>query len=500
MKPSASLFILITFLLSFPLANGYDLEESADANGTQKNATSKRAAGERATVTVDYYQSMNIIGSKFVGVTIDSWHFQAYWNGFPFSSKKVQNLARAMAPNILRIGGTSADKLSYDMSGHAPPFNGWTFLVTPESWQTINQFVRDVGWDFIIDLNALKRNADGSWNPDNARELLQFSAHRKYTIAGFELGNEYDMYQGQFNTTVSPQQLAKDVASLKRLLAEFPAYSSSFIVGPEVAAARPEYFHSFLAAGGAKVVDAASFHHYYYPDTNTDPNLFTSIKTMDTFYRYALDPAMTQSRQVDPQLPVWLSETSSTYVNGVHNVADRFVAGFLWLDKLGLCALHGVKAVIRQDLYGETYSILDKNGDPRPDYWLTVLYKRIVRGHVFLATARQDVRVYSACANHQHFAAGSLAVYMLNPNSFPVTFDLPQFSSQPRMIYTLTGWDGDRLSQYTSLNGVKLELVNDELPKMQARVASPGHVTAPPYSFTFVVFHHAHIPLCLDRQ
>ena len=34
------------------------------------------------------------------------------------------------------------------------------------------------------------------------------------------------------------------------------------------------------------------------------------------------------------------------------------------------------------------------------DFWLTVLYKRIVRGPVFNATAsRQDVRVYAACAN-----------------------------------------------------------------------------------------------------
>ena len=34
------------------------------------------------------------------------------------------------------------------------------------------------------------------------------------------------------------------------------------------------------------------------------------------------------------------------------------------------------------------------------DFWLTVLYKRIVRGPVFNATAgRRDVRVYAACAN-----------------------------------------------------------------------------------------------------
>ena len=33
------------------------------------------------------------------------------------------------------------------------------------------------------------------------------------------------------------------------------------------------------------------------------------------------------------------------------------------------------------------------------DFWLTVLYKRIVGGPVFSAIGRSDVRVYAACAN-----------------------------------------------------------------------------------------------------
>ena len=71
---------------------------------------------------------------------------------------------------------------------------GWDFLMDlglPHGSQCTQAVA---GWDFLMDLNALKRNADGSWNPGNARQLLQYSAERNYTIAGFELGNGVRAY------------------------------------------------------------------------------------------------------------------------------------------------------------------------------------------------------------------------------------------------------------------------------------------------------------------
>ena len=62
-------------------------------------------------------------------------------------------------------------------------------LPPADHWDALNSFLAVAGWDFIMDLNALKRNADGSWNQGNARQLLQYSTERNYTIAGFELGN-----------------------------------------------------------------------------------------------------------------------------------------------------------------------------------------------------------------------------------------------------------------------------------------------------------------------
>ncbi|KAK7088896.1 inactive heparanase-2-like, partial [Littorina saxatilis] len=205
-------------------------------------------ANESVTVTINLQQSVSTIGPHFVGVTIDSRRVWERWDSLDFTSKKVQNMARALTPTYFRLGGTMADAMTYvlgsatDLPESTVALNHSKFNMTEDQWVTVNEFSRTVGWDFIMDLNALKRNADGSWNPDNARQLLQFSADRNYTIAGFELGNEYESYQSVFNTTLSPGQLSKDMVTLQSLLAEFPQYYSAFIVGPESGDGDPAHF------------------------------------------------------------------------------------------------------------------------------------------------------------------------------------------------------------------------------------------------------------------
>ncbi|KAK7093458.1 heparanase-like [Littorina saxatilis] len=462
------------------------------------------------TVTVNVQQSVSRIGSHFIGVNIDTGTVKDNWISLNFSSKKVLSMAQALAPTYFRLGGTYADAATYDFSGgysHTSVDHdaelGLTGVITPfnmtaKQWVAVSEFTRAVGWDMIMDLNALKRNADGTWNPDNARQLLQFSADRGYRIAGFQLGNEYDYYQPTFNITVSPPQLAKDIIALKNVLSEFPNYYSAFVIGPEVVHDFRFYVWGFLISGASNVVRAATFHQYYFFGLHAKLEWFTDVKRMDGLAG-TIDQMFEATRAINPNFPVWLSETSSAYGGGAANISDRFVAGFLWLDKLGVCALKGVETVLRQDFYGGNYALIDYYLNPNPDFWLTVLYKRIVHGPVFSVTGRKDIRVYSACANTDSFSPGSLAVYILNPNNYSVTFDLPQFKSQPRYVYSLTAGDEDGLlSKFMALNGKKLELVDDKLPELLGQLVPSGGVTTAPYSYTFVVFHQAAVSICRE--
>lgn len=483
------------------------MRDTARSDSETKNLElENQPKAEVVDVSIDLDNPVNHLGSRFVGVTIDDEQVKVNWSTLDFNSRKVQNMARALSPTYFRLGGTTADLMTYNLTGHdqdhqrslhVPKSSG--FCMTEAQWRQVNDFSRSVGWDLIMDLNALKRNTDATWNPDNARQLLSFSAYNGYSIAGFELGNEYDLYGRSFNVTVTPEQLATDVASLRQLLDQFPQYRSSFIIGPETAGMTQHFFQGFLAAGGSKVVRAASFHFYYFSGQSGEAWRFTDVKTMQEL-AVTLDTVVKYTKSVDPKLPIWLSETSSTYDSGTPNVSDRFVAGFLWLDKLGLSAEKGIETVIRQDFYGGNYALINKTLDPNPDFFLTVLYKRLVTGAVFRVTVKgmhSDVRVYAACSKEYN---GGVVVYALNPQAYPITVGIQQLQSSSSLAYVLTSTDpSDLYSRSAALNGVTLQLINDDVPPLIPATAPSGPFTLPPYSLAFLVFPRANVASCRTK-
>ncbi|XP_070206584.1 inactive heparanase-2-like [Littorina saxatilis] len=224
--------------------------------GDRTRPKEDNSAAEVATVTANLQQAVNRIGSHFVGVTIDSQQVRYNWNSFDFGSTKVQNMAKALSPSYFRLGGTAADYMTFDptnQKGHKGEnlhggqvyCSNFTtqFYMSADQWDILNKFLRAVGWDFIMDLNALQRNTDMSWNPANARQLLQYSASKNYTIAGFQLGNELNAQ------AVSPAQLAADYVTLQNVLGEFPQdYYSSFLVGPETPRNGDQFYFPRLEA------------------------------------------------------------------------------------------------------------------------------------------------------------------------------------------------------------------------------------------------------------
>lgn len=60
------------------------------------------------------------------------------------------------------------------------------------------------------------------------------------------------------------------------------------------------------------------------------------------------------------------AESSSAWGGGAHGLSDAFVAGFLWLDKLGVAARGGVEVVARQTLYQACYALLRPDLTPNP--------------------------------------------------------------------------------------------------------------------------------------
>ena len=138
-----------------------------------------------------------IVNEDFLSVTIDAGSINRNWSDINFTSTKVINMAKALNPAMLRVGGTSEDFLIFDPNeGDNRIYkrdiddNGGdsNFKMSPSQWDAVNTFVQNVGWKLIFGLNQLLRNTDGSWDSSNAEQLIDYTMKKGYQVA-WELGN-----------------------------------------------------------------------------------------------------------------------------------------------------------------------------------------------------------------------------------------------------------------------------------------------------------------------
>ena len=206
------------------------------------------------------------VDARFLSVAIDSHLIAERWKNFDFSSKRVLNMARALAPAYLRIGGTAADLLTFrvnppkntklknifvdetvqNSTASSQPLNNsclcgfekrlkTKFFMSGRDWIQLNEFARYANWSMLFDVNVLKRNkTKDRWSSSNARKLMKFSVLHGYTNLTWELGNEPNDLKRQLGFQMNPYQLGKDFKRLRRVLNQFPAFQKSSLVGPDI--------------------------------------------------------------------------------------------------------------------------------------------------------------------------------------------------------------------------------------------------------------------------
>ncbi|XP_048250533.1 heparanase-like isoform X1 [Haliotis rufescens] len=454
-------------------------------------------------VTVSTDSVVHEVDDMFVGVTIDSYILRAGFERHHLSSPNLQKLVKELVPSYLRVGGTSADHVVFDPHATQHSSNAASpFKLLAEDWDILNKFVHNTGVKLIFDLNILLRK-QGKWDPSNAELLLKYSSQKGYHIAGFELGNEPNVFHHNANITLSDAQLANDFAQLKRVL-QGTSYKSSLIVGPDVTVTHASGVKGFLSHGGASAVDVVSFHHYYVNGETSKVSDFSHPATLDSLVGL-VKSAIAAVHAVAPGKPVWLGETASAYKGGTPNASDRYASGFLWLDKLGVSARYGIKGVLRQVLLGGKNGLISSSNDPLPDFWLTVLYKRLVGNKVFdVHSSTKNLRIYAHCIKHTNmynYKPGSVTVYVLNVNTASAQLHFPHLHSQHHMdVFWLTPDWGNVEAGKVHLNGKLLTFVNSQIPQLSPKTVTTGSVTAPGKSFGFIVMPDANVAACKSQS
>jgi heparanase 1 len=470
-----------------------------------------RAAGavaeEFLSVSVDVAQ---VVGGKFWdpsgGLEIVAGG-SAEVEPYDFTRPQLVALTRALEPGYLRIGGTAADEIYYDL-GETPaevapePFS---YVLTAAQWDAVDAFAREVDSRLLFTLNAGPGTRDeaGAWTDGQARALLTHSAGRGTDVAVWSLGNEPGYFGVVHGLDVPPAQWAADHATLRTAVDELtpgarlagPASAYWPAVG-EVVPFTPAFLEQ-LAAGGDPPLDIVTWH--YYPQQSrrcpagnrrASPVLALLPEFLDEFDVHAGTVGQLRDEHL-PDAEVWLDETGNAQCGGEPDLSDRFLAGFWWLDQLGQAARSGQQVVARQNLSGADYALLhEPELRPNPDYWTTLLWRRLLGPTVLAVTVPDSaptLRAYAHCARDE---PGGVAYVLLNLDEEAEaqvgTAALGASDGTTVQAWTLTA--PDPLGRDVVLNGQPLALGADgSLPPLEPATVEGPVLTLPPLSQSFVV-------------
>ncbi|XP_060027495.1 inactive heparanase-2 isoform X1 [Erinaceus europaeus] len=519
------------------------------------------------------------VNENFLSLQLDPSIIHDGWLDF-LSSKRLVTLARGLSPAFLRFGGKRTDFLQFQnlrnpaksRGGPGPDYylknyeddivrsdvaldkqkgckiaqhpdimlelqrekaaqmhlvllkeqfsNTYSNLVlTARSLDKLYNFADCSGLHLIFALNALRRNPNNSWNSSSALSLLKYSASKKYNIS-WELGNEPNNYRTMHGRAVNGSQLGKDYIQLKSLLQPIRIYSRASLYGPNIGRPRKNVIallDGFMKVAGS-TVDAVTWQHCY-----IDGRV---VKVMDFLKTRLLDTLSDQIRKIQkvvntytPGKKIWLEGVVTTSAGGTNNLSDSYAAGFLWLNTLGMLANQGIDVVIRHSFFDHGYNhLVDQNFNPLPDYWLSLLYKRLIGPKVLAVhvaglqrkprpgrVIRDKLRIYAHCTNHHNhnYVRGSITLFIINLHRSRKKIKLAG-TLRDKLVhqYLLQPYGQEGLkSRSVQLNGQRLVMVDDgTLPELKPRPLRAGRtLVIPPVTMGFYVVKNVNALACRYR-
>ncbi|XP_051946571.1 inactive heparanase-2-like [Xyrauchen texanus] len=532
---------------------------------------------ERTLILLDVNtrSPVKVLNDNFLSLQLDPSIIKDGWLDF-LSSKRLVTLARGLSPAYLRFGGKRTDFLQFHNLKNLAKFRGpgpdyylknyeddivrsdfaldkqkgcklashpdmmlelqrekaaqmqqvllkeqlsniySDVTITARSLDKLYNFADCAGLHLIFGLNALHRNPDNSWNSSSALSLLKYSASKKYNIS-WELGNEPNSYHTIASGSVNSSRLAQDYTLLRTLLQSVRFYSRANLYGPNVGCPRKNavlLLDGFIKNGGS-VVDAVTWQHYYIDRRVTKVEDFMKTRLLDT-----LSEQITKVLKIvqthTPEKRVWLGGVGPSWAGGTNNLSDTFAAGFLWLNTLGIAAAQGIDVVLRHSFFDYGYShLVDQHFNPLPDYWLSLLFKRLVGPRVLAVhvaglqrkpqpgrVIRDKLRIYAHCTSfHNHkYIRGSVTIYIINLHRSRKKIKLAgTLRNKTVHQYLLQPFGTDGLhSMSVQLNGEPLLMVDNEtFPELKPRTLRAGQTIAmPPMSIGFYVIKNINAYAC----
>lgn len=428
------------------------------------------------------------------------------------NDRRLRSLAKALGPAYVRVSGGWANGVYFHDADTPPPVEppkGFQGVLTRDQWAGVVDFIRATDSELVASfpVSAGARDAEGVWNPDQARRMIAYTRALKGTVHAAELINEPNVGpMVGLPPGYDAATYAKDMAAF-RALAKVEAPDMK-IVGPGTTGEAG--FVIFPKRGGALTtealmsaeprtpVDVFSYHFY--------GTVSKRCSAMDKSAGVSPDQALSEAwlaradqafdhykalrDRFAPGAPIWITEMAQAACGG-DQWAATYLDTFRYVDQMGRLAKRGVAVIFHNTLSASDYALIDDvTGEPRPSYWAAVLWRQLM-GEVVLDAggARPGLHLYAHCLRGEPGGVGLVAINL--EVSASATLEVPAGAQR----YTLTA---DQLqASRVKLNGRELALRSgDRLPKLKGQAATSGSLDLPPASITFVAVPKAANAAC----
>lgn len=460
------------------------------------------------TITIKARDKKCKLDEKFLSFTLDTLELMRDLRCFPLTSVKINNIAKSLVPAYFRVGGTPQDFLYFKKyipvknkqtkdSSHVnctPKFENWKqmkpFVFPLYKFNQLLNFTERNGLDLIFGLNVKLRDRHGNWDPKNANMILdRLKNHRNVHWA---LGNEPNRFNKYGKKAeVSSKQLVRDFKTLRKL---FINKTGGKILGPDIS--RPNkkslaYFKEFLVHDAP--IDAYTYHLYDMHMARATPQTFLNPIFLDKLREEML--WITNLTKATKE--IWVGEAGSASGGGAPNLSDRFISGFFYLGKLGLASELCHKVFIRQSFYGGYYGMLDPiTHDPLPDYWSSLLFKRLISTVVLSIEGDNKDPYFRMHAYCSKTSAEDVVVMFININQNTSKTVRMEGQSGNSELYILTN-QNDLQSRDVYLNGELLKLKDNYIVPDIKPLLSKHPIDIPPLSYGFVVLKDILLQECI---
>ena len=419
------------------------------------------------------------------------------------SNRRLRMLAAALSPAYVRISGTWAHATFFADTELAPirPPAGFSSVLTRAQWRGVVDFARAVDAEIVTSfaVSPGSRGSDGTWRPDQAQRLIDFTRSLGGRLGAAEFMNEPTLAA----TNGAPP--GYDAKAYGRDVKEFREWirhnaPEMLIIGPgsvgDTAAPSTSGIttRDLLAASGPGL-DRFSYHHYNSISPRCggrdDP-----AQALSEQWLARSDAALAIYRDLrdafEPGKPIWLTETADAACGG-NRWDSTFLDTFRYLDQLGRLARAGVQVVMHNTLAASDYGLLDERTfRPRANYWAALLWHRLM-GTTVLDTgsaAAPGLHVYAHCHPTSRGAVALLAINISRDASRSLALPLPSER------YTLHS--ARPQSTTVQLNGRTLALAaGDRWPDIAGIPTAAGTIDLAPATITFFVIPSAANPACL---